>query len=280
MPDLINKEFIGTVLPDKDNNHQGRYKINISELQPHTKESDGIWVKNHSCRNRISPSAVGVCGAYFPLQAGMAVIVKFFSNHIDSGYVDRIISDAYPETLPFEAIERDDFYLLLRTPIHDNIIAVYDGDTASKNIPKNSIHVYFNKTRTTVVIDENGINIKTDDNINVTVAKNVKITVAGTADIKVTGNANVSSAADVNVKAGANANVEAGSNANVKAGGNANISGSVVNIKGGSVNIQGAPVSINGSAPDAGAAADAAAADAPSLMTISDYAYFKKNNGR
>ncbi len=247
MPDLINKEFIGTVLPDKDNNHQGRYKINISELQPHTKESDGIWVKNHSCRNRISPSAVGVCGAYFPLQAGMAVIVKFFSNHIDSGYVDRIISDAYPETLPFEAIER---------------------------------HVYFNKTRTTVVIDENGINIKTDDNINVTVAKNVKITVAGTADIKVTGNANVSSAADVNVKAGANANVEAGSNANVKAGGNANISGAVVNIKGGSVNIQGAPVSINGSAPDAGAAADAAAADAPSLMTISDYAYFKKNNGR
>lgn len=269
MPDLINKEFIGTVLPDKDNNHQGRYKINISELQPHTKESDGIWVKNHSCRNRISPSAVGVCGAYFPLQAGMAVIVKFFSNHMDSGYVDRIISDAYPETLPFEAIERDDFYLLLRTPIHDNIIAVYDGDTASKNIPKNSIHVYFNKTRTTVVIDENGINIKTDDNINVTVAKNVKITVTGTADIKVTGNANISSAADVNVKAGANANVEAG--------GNANISGAVVNIKGGSVNIQGAPVSINGSAPDAGAAA---VADAPSLITISDYAYFKKNSGR
>jgi len=230
-------------------------------LQPHTKESDGIWVKNHSCRNRISPSAVGVCGAYFPLQAGMVVIVKFFSNHMDSGYVDRVISDAYPQTLPFEAIERDDFYLLLRTPIHDNIIAVYDSDTASKNIPKNSIHVYFNKTRTTVVIDENGINIKTADNINATVAKNVKITVAGTADIKVTGNANVSSAANVNIKAG----------------GNTNISGAVVNIKGGSVNIQGAPVNINGSAPDAGAAA---AADTPSLITTSDYNYFKKNSGR
>jgi hypothetical protein len=280
MPDLINKEFIGTVLSDKDNNHQGRYKVNISELQPHTKDTDGIWVKNHSCRNRISPSAVGVCGAYFPLQAGMAVIVKFFSNHMDSGYVDRIISDAYPETLPFEAIERDDFYLLLRTPIHDNIIAVYDSDTASKNIPKNSIHVYFNSTRTTVIIDENGINIKTDDNIDVTVAKNVKITANGTADIKVTGNTNITSAADVNIKSSGKTNIDAGGDANIKVGGNANMSGSVVNIKGGSVNIQGAPVSINGSAPDAAAAAAASDATAPSLITISDYSYFKKNSGR
>jgi uncharacterized protein involved in type VI secretion and phage assembly len=280
MPDLINKEFIGTVLSDKDNNHQGRYKVNISELQPHTKDTDGIWVKNHSCRNRISPSAVGVCGAYFPLQAGMAVIVKFFSNHMDSGYVDRVVSDAYPQTLPFEAIERDDFYLLLRTPIHNNIIAVYDSDTASKNIPKNSIHVYFNSTRTTVIIDENGINIKTDDNIDVTVAKNVKITANGTADIKVTGNTNITSAADVNIKSSGKTNIDAGGDANIKVGGNANMSGSVVNIKGGSVNIQGAPVSINGSAPDAAAAAAASDATAPSLITISDYSYFKKNSGR
>lgn len=280
MPDLINKEFIGTVLSDKDNNHQGRYKVNISELQPHTKDTDGIWVKNHSCRNRISPSAVGVCGAYFPLQAGMAVIVKFFSNHMDSGYVDRVVSDAYPQTLPFEAIERDDFYLLLRTPIHNNIIAVYDSDTASKNIPKNSIHVYFNSTRTTVVIDGNGINIKTDDNIDVTVAKNVKITANGTADIKVTGNTNITSAADVNIKSSGKTNIDAGGDANIKVGGNANMSGSVVNIKGGSVNIQGAPVSINGSAPDAAAAAAASDATAPSLITISDYSYFKKNSGR
>jgi len=262
MPDLINREFIGTVLPDKDNNHQGRYKVNISELQPHTKDTDGIWVKNHICRNRISPSAIGICGAYFPLQPGMGVIVKFFSNHMDSGYVDRVISDRYPETLPFEAIERDDFYLLLRTPIHDNIIAVYDSDTASKNIPKNSIHVYFNKTRTTVVIDENGINIKTDDNINVTVAKNVKITVTGTADIKVDG--------DVKIKTSSSAHIKATSNLNIEA--------SVINIKGNSaINMQAPLISENGVAS---AANDANPADAPTLVGINDYKYFKQNSGR
>lgn len=262
MLELVNREFIGTVLPDKDSNHQGRYKVNISELQPHTKNTDGIWVKNHSCRNRISPSAVGICGAYFPLQAGMAVIVKFFSNHIDSGYVDRVISDAYPESLPFEAIERDDFYILLRTPIHDNIIAVYDSNAASKNIPKNSIHVYFNKTRTTVVIDETGINIKTDDNINVTVAKNVNITAAGTANINVTGNVNITSVTDVNIKSDKNVNVSA----------------STVNVKGDSaVNIQGATVSINGFAP---AAESATSAAAPNLITLEDFSYFKKISGR
>jgi len=240
---LINREFIGTVLPDKDNNHQGKYKVNISELQPHVKTSDGIWVKNHSCRNRISPSAVGICGAYFPLQAGMAVIVKFFSNHIDSGYVDRVISDSYSESLPFEAIERDDFYLLLRTPIHDNIIAAYDGNSSSKNIPKNSIHVYFNKTRTTVIIDETGINIKTSDNINVTTGQNVKITTKGSADIKIDGNANVSA--------------------------------STVNIKGTNINIQGM-VNINGPVP----ILDVAEADGPNLLSFNDSEFFKRSSGR
>lgn len=239
MPDLINKEFIGTILPDKDNNHQGRYKVNISELQPHTKDNEGIWVKNAVHKNRVSPSQVGVCGSYYPLQAGMAVIVKFFSNHMNSGYIDRVISDAANDvssnTLPFEIIERDDYYQIIRTPKKNNLIAIYEGDTASKNIPKNSIHVYFNSTRTTVVIDETGINVKTEDNLNMTVTQNVKITVNGTADVHVTGDAKIKSD--------------------------------------GAVNIHGSPVNINCSTP-------ASDADGPSLITFSDYEYFKRNSGR
>jgi len=118
----------------------------------------------------------------------MAVISKFFSNHMNSGYIDRVISDAANDissnTLPLEIIERDDYYQIIRTPKHNNLIAIYEGDAASKNIPKNSIHVYFNSTRTTVVIDETGINVKTEDNINMTVTQNVKITVNGAADEK------------------------------------------------------------------------------------------------
>jgi hypothetical protein len=297
---LTNREFIGTILPTKDTAHQGKYKVNVPELQPHMKETTGIWCKNHTCRHRVSPSQVGVSGSYYPLQAGMSVIVKFFANHIESAYIDRVISDAYSETLPYEIIERDEYYQIIRTPRHNNLICIYESDTASKNVPKNSIHVYFNDTRTTVVIDETGINIKTDDNINVTVAKNVKIVVAGTADIKVTGNTNIETSADMNLKAagkvniqsGGDANVKAGGNANIEASGNVNMKGSVVSIEasgvmnlkaGGAINMQGSVISQNGTAAAAGAAGDAASAalaDAPSLITLTDYEYFTKSSGK
>jgi len=137
---------------------------------------------------------------------------------MNSGYIDRVISDAANDissnTLPLEIIERDDYYQIIRTPKHNNLIAIYEGDAASKNIPKNSIHVYFNSTRTTVVIDETGINVKTEDNINMTVTQNVKITVNGAADVHVTG--------DVKIKSDANVHI--------KSGGAVNIQGAIVNI--------------------------------------------------
>jgi len=278
---LVDREFIGTILPAKDTLHQGKYKVNVPELQPHMKETTGIWCKNHTCRHRVSPSQVGVSGSYYPLQAGMSVIVKFFANHIESAYIDRVISDAYANSLPYEIIERDDYYQIIRTPKHNNLICIYESDTASKNVPKNSIHVYFNDTRTTVVIDETGINIKTDDNINVTVAKNVKITVAGTADIKVTGNTNIETSADANVKAGGNANIEAGGNVNMKGSVVSIESSGVMNLKaGGAINMQGSVISQNGTAAAAGSATAAALADAPSLITLTDYEYFTRNSGK
>jgi len=278
---LIDREFIGTILPAKDSAHQGKYKVNVPELQPHMKDSTGIWCKNHTCKNRVTPSQNGVYGSYYPLHPGISVIVKFFANHIESGYIDRIISDAYPETLPYEIIERDDYYQIIRTPKHNNLIAIYEGDSASKNVPKNSIHIYYNETRTTVVIDETGINVKTDDNINITVGKNCKITVTGTADIKVTGNTNIETSADANIKAAGKVNVQAGGDANVKSGANLNLDGgSVVNIKGGSaINLQAPAINMNGTAAAAGTATAAALADLPTLITRTDYKYFTKSAG-
>lgn len=280
--DLTNREFIGTILPDEDSMHQGKYRVNVPVLQPHMKETEGIWCKNHTCRWRVSPSGVGVCGSYYPLQAGMSVIVKFFANHIESAYIDRVVSDGYVETLPYEIIERDNYYQIIRTPKHNNLIAIYEGDNNSKNVPKNSIHVYFNDTRTTVVIDETGLNIKTADNINMTVGGNIKITVTGSADIKATGNVNIESATDANVKTGGNVNVEAGGVANMK-GSTVNIESSgVMNLKsGGAMNIQGAPVGLNGVAAPAGTAASAALADDPTLINpLTDYEYFTRNTGK
>lgn len=260
---LINREFIGTILPDKDSTNRGMYKVNIPELQPHMESTSGILCKNHVCRHRISPSQNGVAGSYYPLQPGMAVIVKFFANHIESGYIDRVISDAYSNTLPLEIIERDDYYQIIRTPKHNHLIAIYDGDSASKNVPKNSIHVYFNNSATVVVIDETGINIKTAANVNITVAGNSKITTTGTTDLKSTGNVNIESAGNINLKAGGNVNIEAGGDMNLKAGG--------------VMNQQAPTINQNGTAAAAG---PAAAADAPITITIADYEYFTRNTGK
>ncbi len=233
---LINREFIGTILPNKDLSHQGRYQVNVPELQPHMN----------------------------PMQPGMSVIVKFFANHIESAYIDRVISDAYPETLPYEIVERDLYYQIIRTPRHNNLIAIYEGDVNSKNIPRNSIHIYYNDTRTTIVIDETGINVKTADHINVTVDKNIKINVIGTADIKVAGVVHIESSAAAHIKAGENLSLTAGGDMNIKAGGVINMQASVINQNG-----------------NASAAEPAASANLPNLITSrNDYEYFKRNSGK
>ena len=248
--DLRNKEFIGTVLPDKDNKHRGKYLVHIHELQPHRKPEEGIWVKNSTHKNRISPSEVGICGTYYPLQPGMSVIIKFFTNHLDSGYVDRVISDAYPETLPYEIIERDDYYQIIRTPKHNNLIAIFEGSEKSKNIPKNSIHIYFNDMRSVLVIDEEGVHIITADNVNIKSAKTIKIeaiediNITAGRDIKMQANGNINiisgkklnqqSVSDTNIKVGAKFNQQAAQDINIKAGAKLNEQAAQdINIKAG-----------------------------------------------
>jgi hypothetical protein len=245
---LIDREFIGTILSTKDTMHQGKYKVNVPELQPHMKSSEGIWCKNQTHKYRLSPTNRGVCGSYYPLQPGMSVIVKFFANHIESGYVDRIISDPEANTLPYELIERDDYYQIIRTPRYNNLICIYEGppppnevwtkenSQRSKNIPRNSIHIYFNETRTVVVIDELGVHIITADNVDIKSAKVIKIEALGDININSGGNIKMQAVGDINIKSGKKINTEAIEDININSGAKINNQAiGDINIKSGAI---------------------------------------------
>jgi len=130
MRNLTETEFIGRIVPkDTDEFHDpkqmGRYKVHIPTLMPHLDKDEGIWVKNHTHKWRITPSEVGEYGSYFPLQAKTYVIVKFFENDINTGYIDRIVSD-WKEERDVEAQDcvepkpvledRDEQYVIFKTP--------------------------------------------------------------------------------------------------------------------------------------------------------------------
>ena len=139
---LTEKEFLAKVLKDPDPKNEGRYKVHIPDLMHHLPEDQGIFVKNHVHKYRVTPSEKGNYGQYFPLQENTIVIVKFFENDYNSGYIDRIISDYEIDSLPLKVKDRDELYQLLRTPKYDNLIVINE-DTEDQ--PPNSIHLYFNK---------------------------------------------------------------------------------------------------------------------------------------
>ena len=171
---LTEREFLGKILPDLDAKHQGRYRVHIPSLMHHIAEDQGIWCKNHIHKNRITPSKDGIYGQYYPLHAETIVIVKFFENDYNTGYIDRIDSDYEIETLPLKIKDRDDLYQLYRTPKEDNLF-VMNEDT--KDQAPNSIHLYYNKYRTTFIVDEEGIHVYTQDRNEVQIVKNENTTI-------------------------------------------------------------------------------------------------------
>jgi len=188
--DLKDQEFLAKVLPDLDNKRQGRYKVHIPDLMPSIDEGRGIWVKNQVHNWRITNSDKGEYGQYFPLQPGTKVIVKFFENDPNTGYVDRIISDhveksnveAQDCTKEFDdPKDRDEQYVLFKTPKKWNIFYVNE-DTEKE---PNTIYLIYNRDdqslnevgaaetsedglpigrRTVFRIDESGLTFWTRDN--------------------------------------------------------------------------------------------------------------------
>ena len=84
---LIECEFIGTILKGVDPLQQGRYKVHIPELMQHIAENRGIWCKNQVHSWRITSSDVGEYGSYFPLHVGTKVVVRFYKNDLNTGYI-------------------------------------------------------------------------------------------------------------------------------------------------------------------------------------------------
>ncbi len=211
---LIEKEYLGIILPDKDPKHQGRYKVYIPNLMPHLAEDKGIWVKNHIHKNRVTPSEKGIYGSYQPLQEKTQVIIKFFENDYNTGYVDRIISDFEIESLPLKIKDRDDLHQIFRTPKNDNLFVLNEETTDQ---PANSIHLYFNKYRTTIVIDEEGIHVHSDDNRDELIEKDVdeetkqnqKLLIHGNYDIYTMGETKIYGEGTIDVRSGTSINCDA-----------------------------------------------------------------------
>jgi len=216
LQNLTEREFIGTILPDLDNRQMGRYKVHLPEVMQHLPEDKGLWCKNQVHAWRLTPSASGEYGSYFPLHADTKVIVKFYSNDYSAGYIDRIISDADDKT-DLEAqdgtednvkpalSDRDEQYIIFKTPKKFNVF--YVNEETEKE--PNTIYLVYNRDgsperRTVYRIDESGIHIWTRDNRRVRVKldenkqidgdksllvkKNRKANIAENEDLAVGGN--------------------------------------------------------------------------------------------
>ena len=177
--DLVGREFLGVVLPDLDPRRMGRYRIHIPEFMQHIPEHKGIWCKNHVHSWRVTPSADGEYGCYYPLHAETKVVVKFVYNDINTGYVNRIVSDAEDDTdkeaqdartVKPALTDRDEQYIIFKTPKKFNIF--YVNEETEKE--PNTIYLVYNRDkdperRTVYRIDESGIHIWTRDNKRVRV---------------------------------------------------------------------------------------------------------------
>lgn len=183
--DLRANSYHGVILPDADPKNQGRYKVHIPELHPLIKENSGIWCKNQQHKWRIGPSEDHFYGSYYPLQPGTKVLVKFYQNDFHSGYIDRIVSDQVMETTPKigcglnpnASIDRDELYVIFKTPKYHNLFAILeknaDGQNGlTKTLIPNSIHLYYNYRRSTLIINEDGIHWFTMNNHGTTIEGN------------------------------------------------------------------------------------------------------------
>lgn len=175
MKQLVGKEFLGIILPELDSDKmQGRYKVHIPDLMQHIDNSKGIWCKNQISKWEITTSRNGEYGQHFPLHPDTRVIVKFFKEDINTGYIERTVSDEVINvdveaqdctTLKGSPKDRDEQYIIFKTPKKFNIF--YVNEDTSKE--PNSIFLVYNRDsesgrRTVLKIDDEGLHVYTRDN--------------------------------------------------------------------------------------------------------------------
>jgi hypothetical protein len=183
---ITNREFPGTIIAGDDLKNRGRYYVHIPELMYtiHDTDQNGILCANHTHKWRDTKSTEvtddetitnsGTSepgGSYYPLLVNTRVIVKFFSEDYASGYIDRVISDFYPESLPEEpGSSRDDYYQIVRSKKKD-IIAI---NTDSHKL---WIHYYKDDEKwVTIELNDEGLHIRSEKDIKMSAEENISIT--------------------------------------------------------------------------------------------------------
>jgi len=117
-------------------------------------------------------------------------LVKFYEDDLNTGFIDRVISDQIEKSQPQLGVDkepksvkdRDDVHVIFKTPKYHNALMIFEDTTdnglGDELIP-NSIHLYYNMMRSSMIINENGIHWFTMDNYGLTVAKQYQKWVMG-----------------------------------------------------------------------------------------------------
>ena len=170
MDSILNKEFPGKIILGFDEDgKRGRYKVYVPELMYgiyDEEDQNGIFCVNHTNKTRDTyieqddGTKLAAGGTYFPLQIGTRVIVKFFSEDFESGYIDRIVSDYYTKSQPSPDFgdtrltpeQRDDYYQVVKSKAKD-MIAISTSDHGLTH----QIYIYYDDKKVTLVLDDAGL---------------------------------------------------------------------------------------------------------------------------
>ena len=226
--------FQGTIIEGDDPKNRGRYRVVIPELMYNIYDQvEGyIYCNNHVTNSRNTSSNNGIYGQYFPLHAGTKVIVKFYAEDYETGYIDRIISDYYSDSMPLgiPTKDRDEYYQLLRTVAND----LFSVTCETSSLPKGGIHLYHKGDNVNLVFDETGIHIyskkdfdqQIDGESFIKINGNVNCVFSSELNIQITGPVKITSSGNCDISSGGLCNVQASGDCNVLAGGACNIDGS------------------------------------------------------
>jgi hypothetical protein len=223
---ITNREFPGTIKKGSDPKNRGRYLVHIPELMYtiFDTDQDGIFCVNHTHKWRDTgsdPTLIG--GSYYPLLVGTRVIIKFFSEDYESGYIDRVISDYTVESLPEESVDddnpkgdRDNYYQIVRTKEKDIIsVKVPDGE-------KHKLQIHYTKNKGNWVIVEltdDGFYVHSEEKIT-EIAKNDVLIQSEESSITENAKTSISEIAGTSIseKAGSSVTVNAGTSISETAG--------------------------------------------------------------
>jgi len=167
---LMDKVFLGTVLPIKNELDLTKVAVNIPELQTLNNTQKTIYVDNTLTNNlftvntNTNPNSLStklnqtnsvethIIGNYFPLLPGTDVYIKFKSNVLSSGYIVGFANDIN------RILPEGDYNQLF-------MLAKYDNNTVYMDPSKKRFHVSLNG-ESDLFMDDQGIILQVNENKN------------------------------------------------------------------------------------------------------------------